>query len=131
MARNTEIKEADLKWKVLNGKVKMTIAGAGASSSCGRPEVSECRKYGLDSDLFIATSRKSYKIFQYAGVTIAAANEIKQLSFKVREGANYVNMMPGIQNNLLSTNQFSKAKYITIFDEEEINIYNAKKKNLY
>ena len=34
-------------------------------------------------------------------------------------------MIQGIQNNLLSTNQFAKAKYITIFDEKEINIYEA------
>ena len=34
-------------------------------------------------------------------------------------------MIPGIQNNLLSTNQLAKARYITIFDEEEVNIYNA------
>ena len=36
-------------------------------------------------------------------------------------------MIPGIQNNLLSTNQLAKARYITIFDEEEVNIYNATK----
>ena len=34
-------------------------------------------------------------------------------------------MVPGIQNNLLSTNQFAKAKYIMIFDEKEVNIYDA------
>ena len=34
-------------------------------------------------------------------------------------------MILGIQNNLLSTNQFVKAKYITIFDKEEVNIYDA------
>ena len=34
-------------------------------------------------------------------------------------------MIPGIQNNLLSTNQFAKARYIAIFDKEEVNIYNA------
>ena len=34
-------------------------------------------------------------------------------------------MIPGIQNNLLSTNQLSKAKYITIFDEKEVNIHDA------
>ena len=34
-------------------------------------------------------------------------------------------MIPGIQNNLLSTNKFAKAKYILIFDEEEVNIYDA------
>ena len=50
-------------------------------------------------------------------------DEIKQLPFKVREEAKDVHMIPGTQNNLLSTNQFAKAKYITIFDEEEVNIY--------
>ena len=34
-------------------------------------------------------------------------------------------MIPGTQNNLLSTNQLAKEKYITIFDEEEVNIYDA------
>ena len=34
-------------------------------------------------------------------------------------------MVPGIHNNLLSTNQFAKAKYIMIFDEKEVNIYDA------
>ena len=34
-------------------------------------------------------------------------------------------MITGTQNNLLSTNQFAKAKYIRIFDEEEVNIYDT------
>ena len=61
MASNAEIKEADLKWKVLNGKVKTAISDSGASSSCGRLAASECGKYRLDSDSFIATSCKSEK----------------------------------------------------------------------
>ena len=85
----------------------------------------ECVKYRLNSEPFIATIRKSDKIFHCAGGTIAAVDKIKQLTFKVREGAKNVHMIPGIQNNLFSTNQFAKAKYITIFDEEEVNIYYA------
>ena len=115
----------ELKWKLFNGKVKTAIADAGASSSCGRPEVSECRKYRLNSNPFIATSRKKNKIFQCAGGTISAADKIKQLPFKVREGAKGVHMIPGIQKKIFSANQFVKAKYITIFDKEEVNIYNA------
>ena len=53
------------------------------------------------------------------------ADEIKQLPFKVREEAKDIQTIPGIQNNLLSTNQFIKTKYITIFDKEEVNIYDA------
>ena len=47
------------------------------------------------------------------------------MPFKVREEAKDVHMLPRIQNNLLSTNQFAKSKYITINDEEEVNIYDA------
>ena len=68
-------------------------------------------------------SRKLDKIFQYAGGAISAADEIKKLPFKVREKAKNVFMIPGIHNNLLSTNRFSKEKYITIFDEKEVNLY--------
>ena len=61
MTSNTEIKEAELKWKVLNRKLKTAIVDSGASSRYSRPEVSECGKYKLNSDSFIATSRKSEK----------------------------------------------------------------------
>ena len=60
-----------------------------------------------------------------AGGKISAADKIKQLTFNVREEAKDVHMIPVIQNNQLSTNQLSKAKYITVFDEEEVNIYDA------
>ena len=74
MECNAEIKESELKWKVLNGKVKTATSDASASSSGGRPEVLECGNYRLNSDPFIATSRKSGEIFQYAGRAIAAAD---------------------------------------------------------
>ena len=95
----------------------MAIADAGVSSSCSGPEVSECRKYIFGSDPFVATSHESKNIFQYAGGEQATADKIKQLPLKILEGAKYVQMVPGIQNNLLRTNQFDKAKYITIFDK--------------
>ena len=112
MASSSGIKEAELKWKVLNRKVKNSIADAGASSSCGRPEVSECGN--TDSTLTYASlpTTKQKKKFQYAGGTIATADNIKQFTFKVQEGAKDSQMIPGIQNNLLSTNQVAKAKYI-------------------
>ena len=34
-------------------------------------------------------------------------------------------MILGIQNNFLSTKKFDKTKYMTIFDEEGVNIYDA------
>ena len=70
--------------KVVNGKVKTAITDAGASSTCGQVELSECGNYRLNLHPFIATSRKSEKTFQYASGRIAAEEEINQLSFKVR-----------------------------------------------
>ena len=117
MKSNAKMKDAELKWKVFNRKVKKAILDAGASSSCGHPEVSECGKYRLNSEPFITNSHKSNKILQHAVRTIAAAEKIKP-PFNIKEGAKDVHMIPGIQKNLSSTKQFSKAKYITIFDEE-------------
>jgi hypothetical protein len=38
-----------------------------------------------------------------------------------------LHIRPGItQNLLLSTGKFAAANYITIFDKEEVNIYDAK-----
>ena len=34
-------------------------------------------------------------------------------------------MVPGIQNSPLSMRKFADAKYITIFDKDEVNIYDA------
>ena len=87
--------------------------------------MSEFGNYRIDSDPFIATSRESEKTFQNAGGKISATDEIKQLTSKVIEEAKDVHMVPGIQNNLFSTNQFAKEKYIMIFDKKEVNIYNA------
>ena len=90
--------------------------------------MSECGKYRLDSEPFIATSHKSDKIFQYAAGTIAAADKIKKLSFNLQEEAKDVHMILGIQDNLLRTYIICLRKYITIFDEEEVNIYDTKKR---
>ena len=47
---------------------------------------------------------------------IAPADDIKHLPFKIRHPASEVHMVPGIKHNLLSMNQFTEAKYITIVD---------------
>ncbi len=46
--------------------------------------------------------------------------------FKVRDPVQELHITPGITENLLlSTSKFAAANYITIFDEEEVNIYDA------
>ena len=118
------LSEAQLKQMVLNGEVATAIADAGASSSCGIP-VSMCGGYKLKSDPFTETGRKSNKTFQYAGGGLAPATEIRELPYDVRGEAKEVHITPGIKNNLISTNKFATEGYVHVFDEEEVNVYDA------
>jgi hypothetical protein len=60
------------------------------------------------------------------GGEIKPETEIAEYPFKVQEPAQELHIMPGITNNLLlSTGKFAPANYITIFDKEEVNIYDA------
>ena len=108
---STEDGDAAMRSKVLNGTIRIGIADAGASSSCGQSKLFDCGGFSIDSDLFNPTGRKSSKIFQYAGGAIAAADDINKFKFNVRHAANEVHMVPGIKNTLISTNQFAKENY--------------------
>ena len=55
-----------------------------------------------------------------------AASEVAEYPFKVRNPALKVHITPGVtSNSLMSTNQFAVADYITVFDKEEVNLYDA------
>ena len=55
-----------------------------------------------------------------------AATEIAEYHFQVRNPAKHLHITPSItMNSLLSTNEFAAPNYITIFDKEEVNIYDA------
>ncbi len=72
------------------------------------------------------TSRTSTKQFILSGGKIVKATEIAEYPFKVRSPAQELHITPGItENSLLSTSKFAAANYITIFDKEEVNIYDA------
>jgi hypothetical protein len=54
------------------------------------------------------------------------ATEILEYPFKVQGSAKELHITPSITKNLLlSTGQCAAANYTTIFDKEEVNIYNA------
>ena len=120
-----ELSEDELRTALLNGTVTTDIAVAGASASCGKPTLSDCGRFAMAKDSFISTGLKLDKIFLMALGNIAPADKRKRPPFNIREPASDVHMVPGIKHNLLSMNQFAEAKYITIFDEDEVNIYDA------
>ena len=68
----------------------------------------------------------SNKIFQLPDGTRTAAATVSELAHNVRQPAKGVHIAPSIESNsLLSTAKFAKAGYITVFDNGEVNIYNA------
>ncbi len=72
------------------------------------------------------TGQVSNKWFVLLGGEIKLATEIAECPFKVQGPANELHIMPGnTKNLLLRKGQFAATNEITIFDKEEVNIYNT------
>ena len=76
----------------------------------------------MNADPFIPTGKKSNKIFLMALVNIAPTDNIKCLPFDMLHPTYKVRMVQGIKHNTLSMFQFAKAKYITVFDNNQVTI---------
>ncbi len=62
---------------------------------------------------------------------VEEANNMGKLQHNVRHPAKDVHIVPGIEHNsLLSIPKFVDANYITIFDKDEVNIYDANKTSI-
>ena len=84
------------------------------------------RKYGNGLK---PTGRPSTKIFKVATGHMKKATNTATTNHKLREPARTFNMVPVVVINLLaSTSKFCDAKYITLFDKEDVNVYDAGKK---
>ncbi len=56
---------------------------------------------------------------------------MSKLAHNVRQPAKEVHIVPAIKNHsLISTAKFAEAEYITVFDKEEVNIYDAQNTTL-
>ena len=105
----------EMRCGVLNGTIPSTVPDSGASSSVGTSKDS-CRRTGLQSN----------KVFILPSGQTVAASEVAEYPFQVRNPASQVHITPGItSNSLMSTNQFAVADYVTVFDKEEVNVYDA------
>ena len=59
---------------------------------------------------------------------VSPETEKKLLYHKVQEPARTIDMVPKIANNpLLGTGKFSNAKYVSIFNKDELNRYDSNK----
>jgi len=99
----------------MDGIIPSTVVDSGCTSGVGTSD-DPCRHTGSTSN----------KEFLLPGGEILEATEIAEYPFNVRDPAKQLHITPGITTNLLlSTSKFAKANSITIFDKEEVNIYDA------
>jgi hypothetical protein len=104
-----------IKKGVLNGSIPSIVADSAATSSVRTPTAP-----------LIPTGRISNKNFQLPNGTQTAATTVSKLAHNIRQPAKDVHIVPSIKSNsLLSTTKFAKAGYITVFDNEEVNIYDT------
>ena len=91
------------------------IYDSGATSSCGRI-----------GDPFLETGKKSDKIFQMPNGHKSPASDLKLLEHNLRSPARDVHMVPDLKGaSLISTGKLADAGYISIFDKEEVCIYDS------
>ncbi len=106
----------NLLWRgVENGTIPSTVVDSGCTSVVGTSD-----------DSFRRTRRASKKKFVLPGGKIVNATKIVEYPFKVKAPAQELHITPGVtKHSLLSTSKFADANYITIFDKEAVNIYDA------
>jgi len=93
---------------------------SGATSSIGTP-----------TDPFAKTGRQSNKIFHLPNGATEEAREIGKLATNVRTPARDVHITPSItKTSLVSTAKFVDAGYTTIFDGNQVNIYDQHDTNI-
>jgi hypothetical protein len=98
-----------------NGTITLTVADSGATSSIGTEDNPSQR-----------TGRPSTKEFKLPNGEVVPAKEIAEYPFDVRKPAKELHITPGIsENSLLSTSKYADAGYITIFEKDRVNVYNA------
>jgi hypothetical protein len=98
-----------------DGSIPSTVVDSGCTSGVGTTD-DPCRRTGCISNKQVILPNSK----------IVKATKIAKYPFKVRSPAQELHITPGInENSLLSTSKFVAANYITIFDKEEVNIYDA------
>ena len=105
----------DIRQGLMDNTIPSTCVNSGTTSND--------RKYGNGLK---PTGRPSTKIFKDTTGHMTKATNTATMDHKLREPACTFNMEPVIVINLLaSTSKFCDVKYITLFDKEEVNVYDA------
>jgi hypothetical protein len=100
---------------ILDRTIAFTVADSGATLDVGATtDPSCCTRWSSDKQFILPSG------------DVVPATKIAEHPFNVRSPANELHITPGIsQHSLLSTGKFADANYITIFDKDMVNIYDA------
>ena len=111
----------ELKQGVLDGSIPSAVANSGATSSVGT-------KRDRKRNAFVATGRQLDKAFHLPNGKVEEASNMDKFQHDMRHPAEDVHIVKGIKrNSLLSIPKFADANYVSIFDKDEVNIYDANK----
>ena len=105
----------DLRCGIMKGTIPSTVMDSGCTSNVGTSN-DPCQRTGVASN----------KVFILPSGQVLTASEMATYPFKLRAPAADVHITPGItSNSLLSTGKCADANYITVFDKEQVNVYNV------
>ncbi len=109
------VDDEELHRGIMEGSIPSTIADSGATSGVGTKDDPSHR-----------TGEPSDKRFILPSGNMIQATEIAEYPFNVRALANEIHITPGVsQHSLLSTGKYADTNYITVFDKDTVNIYDA------
>ena len=112
--RQAHLEEEQLKKGILNGSIPSGVSNTGATSTTGK-----------ENDPFEQTNIKSNKIFHLPTGSTTAASKIAKLCLNVRKPAKTVDIVPELDQTLLSGSKFADAGYTVVNDKNEVNFYDA------
>jgi hypothetical protein len=109
------VDDEELRQGIMDRSIPSTIADSGATSEVGTKDNPSQR-----------TGEPSDKQFILPSGEVVQATEIAEYPFNVRAPTNELHIAPGVsQHLLLSTGKYVDANYITVFDKDTVNVYDA------
>ncbi len=100
---------------IMDRTIPSTIVGSGATSGVGTKDDPSHR-----------TGKPSNKQFILPSGQLIQATKKAEYPFNVRAPTNELHITPGVsQHSLPSTGKYADANYITVFDKDTVNVYNA------
>ena len=107
-----------LKRGVLDGSIPSAVSKTGVTSSAG---------LSSNSAFFCAAGQLSTKVFHVAIGNSAPVSEVRLLQQPLRDPAQTIDMVPSLRGaSLLSTSKLADAGYVTVYDGDEVNVYNGR-----